>query len=241
MNPVNTGLDCNIGLTYMIDNILRYVKKGDIVLLSVEYEQFFGRLMYGGYPCPVIEFEVSPWHWLRLSFNQWVTLLRVTPGYALARLKIWKYFSSAPINADGNYMRASFNQFGDHVSHWTMKSKSPVSTHSFEGGFNKKIIKALLDFRDSLQRKEAVFLVTYPPYQASSYENNLEQITVVKQAIENAGFKILGNPDRYKMPDSLMFDSPYHMIKKGVGIRTQFMQADIRMVLEEINDKKTNG
>ena len=57
--PINTGLDCNIGLSYMIKNAISYIKKNDIVILSLEYEQFYDKNIYGGYPNPVIEFSIS--------------------------------------------------------------------------------------------------------------------------------------------------------------------------------------
>ncbi len=91
LNPINTGLDYNIGLSYMMSNVLSYIRKGDIVVIGSEYEQFFGRLYYGAYPVPWIEFKVSPGHLNRLDINQWINLLRVFPAYSLPLLKIWKF------------------------------------------------------------------------------------------------------------------------------------------------------
>ncbi len=228
MNPVNTGLDCNVGLAGMISNTLSYVQKNDVVLISVEYEQFFGRLLYGGYPCPVIEFEVSPWHLQRLSINEWVNLCRYTPGYAFGRLKVWKYFTKPEVNVDRNYMRTSFNRYGDHVTHWNLPGRNPISTKEFAGTYNQKAIGLLVDFQKKLQEKEAVLLITYPPYQSSSFNNTLKQISQVVNAMQSAPLNIISTPETYMMPDSLMFDSPYHLIKAGIDKRTQLVVSDIK-------------
>lgn len=228
MNPVNTGLDCNIGLVGMIENILSYVKRDDVILLSIEYEQFFGRLLYGGYPCPVIDFEVSPSNLQKLSVQQWFNLVRYTPGYAFGRCKVWKYFTKPQVNVDGNYMRGSFNKYGDHVSHWSLPSRKPIATREFTGNYNQKAIGLLVDFQKRLQEKKAILLITFPPYQASSFKNTQQQIKQVVNGLQSAPLNIISTPETYMMPDSLMFDSPYHLIKKGIDQRTQLVISDVK-------------
>lgn len=228
INPINTGLDCNIGLANMIDNILPYIQNEDVVLFSIEYEQFFGRLVYGGYPCPVIEFEVSPWHLQRLSINQWLYLLRYTPGYAFSRLKIWKYLTRPQVNIDGNYMRTSFNKYGDHVSHWNLKTKNPIPTKEFSGSYNPKTIGLLVDFQEKLHKNGATLIITYPPYQTASFDYTQKQIRQVANALKSTSLNVISTPETYKMPDSLMYDSPYHLIREGVEKRTKLVVADIK-------------
>jgi hypothetical protein len=43
---------------------------------------------------------------------------------------------------------------------------------------------------------------------------------------------VMGSPERYVMPETLMFDTPYHLIKKGVDLRTELMIEDIKLALQ---------
>jgi hypothetical protein len=52
-------------------------------------------------------------------------------------------------------------------------------------------------------------------------------IAVIRDELEK-NFTVLGTPERYMMPDSLMFNSSYHPNKKGVDIRTSRLIEDIK-------------
>ncbi|HYI78239.1 MAG TPA: hypothetical protein VEW65_11525 [Chryseolinea sp.] len=43
---------------------------------------------------------------------------------------------------------------------------------------------------------------------------------------------MIGSPEPYPNPETLMFDTPYHLIKKGVDIRTELMIEDIKLALQ---------
>ena len=41
-------------------------------------------------------------------------------------------------------------------------------------------------------------------------------------------FNLLSNPERYIIPDSLIFNSEYHLTKKGVDMRTFLLIEDLK-------------
>jgi hypothetical protein len=43
---------------------------------------------------------------------------------------------------------------------------------------------------------------------------------------------ILGSPERYEFPDTLIFNAVYHLTKKGLDLRTNNLIADLRKVLK---------
>ena len=47
LNPINAGIHASIGLIYMLSNSLEFIKKGDIVVLVPEYQQFYGDAAFG--------------------------------------------------------------------------------------------------------------------------------------------------------------------------------------------------
>ena len=46
LNSINTGSIATIGLSYMMDNTLPYIRSGDIVVIAPEYQQFFRSFAY---------------------------------------------------------------------------------------------------------------------------------------------------------------------------------------------------
>jgi hypothetical protein len=40
INPINTGVHAGIGLKYMLDNTIQYIKNGYIIILIPEYHHF---------------------------------------------------------------------------------------------------------------------------------------------------------------------------------------------------------
>ena len=48
MNPINTGIHAGMGLIYMLDHSIGFIRKGDIVVISPEYDHFYGNNAYGG-------------------------------------------------------------------------------------------------------------------------------------------------------------------------------------------------
>ena len=79
--------------------------------------------------------------------------------------------------------------------------------------FSYSAVDALLDFEKKGVEKGAVLFVAFPGYQDISYENRKERIVKVEEELKKKDFILLGTPERYKMPSSFMFNTPYHLTK----------------------------
>lgn len=233
IHPINTGLDCNIGISYMINNTIPYIKKNDIVVLCLEYEQFYDRNMYGGYPNPIIEFSISKGNLNKLSYNQAINLIKETPAYCFSKFKIWNYFKNSYKNNSMNYKRNSFNIYGDHITHWQLKSLNPLATKSIGKDFNLDILNKLIYFTNFLKSKNSKLFISFPPFQKSSFILNENKIKYINNQITKLDLSIISNYEDYIMPDSLMFDSPYHLIKNGVDMRTNSLISDLKKILKK--------
>jgi hypothetical protein len=56
---------------------------------------------------------------------------------------------------------------------------------------------------------------------------NIEQTNKIHEELKKTNLIILGTPQRYSFPDSLMFNQIYHLTKEGVDKRTQYLIDDI--------------
>lgn len=230
INPINTGLSINIGLCYMLDNTVKHVRKNDVVIVSPEYDQFFNRVSLGGEDLVRTVFDVSRKSLLDLRPSQAMNIAPLIPYYALTKFKIREYTSQR--DPSEIYDRDAFNEYGDNAKHWALHGRSiaplkPLNAKSFD----HFVIDALLDFETILNRKGAKLFITFPALQEESYLSQKEGIKKVEKELIKAGFLLIGRPERYLVPDSLLFDSPYHLIKPGVDQRTWLLARDLQRSL----------
>ncbi|MDJ0659371.1 MAG: hypothetical protein QNJ42_07750 [Crocosphaera sp.] len=232
LNPINTGIHASIGLKYMMDDVLDDIRPGDIVLISPEYQQFYGDGAYGRNELLRIVMDIDRDSLNNLNRKQWLKILPYFPKFALSKLKPSEYFFQQSKNV-GVYERRAFNQYGDVYIHWNLQSKKVEPISQLPNDFNEKLIKEMVNFREQVEQKEAYLYVTFPGYQEGSFENSEEEIANLKTKLIENNFILLGSPERYKIPNNMMYDTPYHLSKEGVELRTRRLIEDLGQVLHK--------
>ncbi|MCK4894259.1 MAG: hypothetical protein KAT07_09845, partial [Calditrichia bacterium] len=97
-----------------------------------------------------------------------------------------------------------------------------------EGRLNDQVIKELLAFEEQVNEKGGTLYITYPGLQELTYQIYADHIKQVEEGLTENGFNLLGTPERYKMPELLMYNSPYHLNREGVEYRTNLLIEDLR-------------
>jgi hypothetical protein len=225
INPINTGIHVRLGLMYMMDSTLPYIQSGDIVVVSPEYVHFFREAAYGGEELLRIVLDVSPSEWNRLRKEQWLHIISYIPKYSLSKFKLTEYVN---VKENNIYGVNSFNEFGDVYTHWKLEKQIILPFGPSSAQPNYSVINELRIFREKLKKRGAFLFITFPGYQSTSFENQRASIMMVEAELKNSKFCLLGTPERYKMPDSLMFNTPYHLSKIGVDYRTQLLIEDLK-------------
>ncbi|MDR2497138.1 MAG: hypothetical protein LBD21_08430 [Tannerellaceae bacterium] len=222
VNPVNTAITVELGLQYMLEHTIPFVRPGDVVIILPEYDLLYGEYYKGSGEAPArILGEVNK-EWLSLRHNHLLYL----PKIAFSRFDPRQYLH-LPI--DPIYTADAFNQYGDTYLHWGLPGKAvtPRSVREAGQAVNPAAIREIQAFGDSLTARGARMLISYPCFMETSFRHNEEAIRLVEAAYKAAGFRILGSPERYMMPDSLMFDTHYHLTKQGVDLRTRLLIEDL--------------
>jgi hypothetical protein len=225
MHPINTGIHANIGLFYMMDHVLPYIISGDVVVVSPEYSQYFGKEAYGGEELLRIVLDVTPSDIYLLKPKQWANIIGYFPKFLLSKIDPDEYsgFETSDI-----YGIQSFNAYGDVDAHWELERGNFSPYPEMKESLNESVLDELDDFRKELQNKGASLWITFPGFQSASFENNRKQILRVEAELRAKNFPLLGSSERYIMPESLMFNTPYHLVKEGVDYRTRLLIEDIR-------------
>ncbi|WP_198170130.1 hypothetical protein [Mucilaginibacter arboris] len=233
LNPINTGIHINIGLKYMLSNTLQYIKEGDIIILAAEYQQFYGNLADGEGELFSLVTDIVPKSKNLLGNRQYLKLLLLLPEYAQSKLQpLFLFYKYPKDTIVGIYDRKAFNTFGDACVHWKLPGENPKPYPAITKSFNNDALKALINFRNAVEQKKAKLYITFPGYQYSSYKVSVAAIKQVEQQLKEHRFLLISTPEEYMMPDSLMFDTPYHLTKKGVDYRTGLLIGDLKKVVK---------
>lgn len=233
INPINTGIHINIGLKYMLANTFQYVKKNDIIILSAEYQQFYGNLAEGEGELFSLVTDVVPQTKALLDYKQYFKLVQLIPEFAQSKLRPILLFYKYPKDTIvGRYDRKAFNAYGDACAHWKLSAENPKPYPAITQSFNDDILKTLIHFRDAVNLKKAKLYITFPGYQYSSYKTSVAAVKQVERQLKDHHFLLISSPEEYIIPDNMIFDTPYHLTKKGVDYRTGLLIRDLKKALK---------
>ncbi len=250
LKVINTGVHAGIGLKYMIENTIQYIKKGDIVVLAAEYAHFYRDYNSVSEELLRTILDVAPRNYKLLHAEQIIKLIPFLPKYALSKFKPTEYIG---FRESDIYSVNSFNEYGDVYAHWNMKKKHPLHPESrFEDAFNIDVMNNIKNAERIIHDKGGELLVTYPCYQDVSYKNNNKQIKKIADTFRQYNFTVLGYPERYKFPNDMMFNTVYHLNKRGVERRTELFIEDYlqymantksvqKIVAKKCNKEVANG
>lgn len=232
LNPVNTGVEATLGLKYMLRNALRYIKPGDIIVVCAEYNQFYDKFMDGQYELLPIIFEVSPDTRKLLDTRQYRSLLTYMPSYIASKLNPLSYWVRFDNNAANVYGNKAFNAYGDVYLHWTQPSEHISPYGAITGNLDEDTFTELKKFEAELKQRNARMLITFPPYQQRAYQNSPDQIATIAQKLKDNHFKLLGSPQSYLFPDSMLFNTSYHLNRLGVTRWTNQTISNLKKALK---------
>jgi hypothetical protein len=235
LNPINTAIHANLGIEYMLDNSLNYIKAGDKIIVAFEYYLYYDHYAYGNEELLRMILDVSPDGIMELRKEQWANIYSFLPKYSFSKFKPTEYFNFIKPKqfltfTNRIYSVTSFNEYGDAVGHWELEKENFEPFGLIGESFNHAVITELLNYNKKLEQRGAVLYITFPGYQATSYENSKAEIIEVEAELKKNNFVLLGNPERYKIPDSLMFNTPYHLVKEAIDLRTMLLIEDLKTV-----------
>lgn len=227
---INAAIQGSYGMRFDISHIREYVKKGDVIVVSPEYRNFYGSSLNGDKVLLYILFDTYPKEKKHISVSHWLHLSQFFPKYAVEKINsVFKYYLMDRSTSVSNivYMRNSFNKYGDVNAHWNLKPTPFDSYKSPRGEFNSDALELIKELESKCTDKNAKLFITFPCLQKTSYDNMETKIDLAYKRLKEVNLKLLGNPKRYQVNDSLLFNTAYHLNKKGVDIRTGLLIEDL--------------
>lgn len=235
MPVINMGLHGDFGLSFILNNVKANLKTGDIVIISLEYfldKIYYKDVAYATHFYPkgknYIEYD---WDYYTQKLKYYVSEAQLNRqrffNYIfekIFRFKEAKVFVSSEISSYDTlvYSRNGFNSNGDVVSHLDkaplkeLRGRTPIVSIDYG-----KQIEEMNEFYKYATEHGAKVYFTFPSYPKDEFEKNKKAIMDFDEQLrDNLKIPIICSVDDFIFPDSLFFDTVYHLNKEGRELRT---------------------
>ena len=122
------------------------------------------------------------------------------------------------------YSRETFNKYGDAVAHLGIPAPGKISGRVL---FNYKFwegIEGINEFAAYAEKRNVKVFYLFPDYPFSEYAENQKAVTHLQSDLKNnLKIEILNTPADFLFPDSLFYDTIYHLNITGRNERTNKM------------------
>ena len=224
MPVINTSTHAGLGVRMQFETYKNLLKKGDIVLFIPEYDDDNSRL-YGNATLLRIVGSHMPSAYNKISMRQWVHLYKYV---GIHNEECYKHRDVGKFD-ESPYSEKALNEYGDIDVE--RKHKDNIKLYNLKGKMSPELVDYYKYVREYLEDTGVKFIFLPPTLIASTYNSNKEQIDSVEIYLKQSGIPFAANPTRYVFPDSLYFDTPYHMIPYGAKLRTEKVIEDMRKFL----------
>jgi len=247
---INMGLHGGLGLDFILNNVKQNIKKGDIVILAIEYyldEIEYAMISYvtNLYPKAKEFVEYDTHYYLeKLKFEFSKAQLARKRLFNSLFSKVFK-FKEARVIAESDfnqfdttiYSRKKFNLNGDEVGHLDkpplkkIRGGIPIESKDYS-----KCIDKLNEFAKYVEYRGAKVYFTYPSYPESEFKKYHKSIMHFDDQLrDELKIPIISTLEDFIYPDSLFFDTVYHLNKEGREMRKD---KTIKILKEKVLNKE---
>ncbi|MBN2159613.1 MAG: hypothetical protein JW807_09470 [Spirochaetes bacterium] len=227
-NIINMGLHGGLGLNYYLDELKPHLKKGDIVIIILDYQNFF---FDGGGANTLVEISI---------FNPKILLYYSPKGY-------YNYLISLPLafqrrlrgvvssaGGDMAFLRSNFNKYGDNVGHLNMpQPKLLVFKRPMPKKVNDNMVKIYNDFYDTWTPRGVRVYVSFSPLLIQDRKEQTEALAELygdmKKRLKPA---VIGEPTAFMYPEKYFYDNLFHLNAGGRRVRTADLVRAIKKIPE---------
>lgn len=231
MPVFNAGLHAGMGMKFFLDDCSQYLKKGDVLVFSPEYAQFYGDLNDGESQMTDAFYLYKGHYPGEISTKQVIGVIQNTPSYLRRKIE-YNLFELANLKTDPVYTLSSVNQYGDVTWHWcNNRSHGKPDGKGIDNNgteFNEDAFSYLIDKFVKL-RQRGVRVVLYPAaYESHAFEGSIEKITEISRHLESVGFPYICNPTECTFCSDNFYDTNYHLNHKGAIIHSNHLMSLFR-------------
>jgi len=223
MPVINMGLHAGLGLRYMVDEIIPYIREGDIVIIIPEYAHFIsisldGRPSELGAVIKLCRQCVSGIHTPTQIGNVVVGILSESEGDLLRVVE--------DSGTGKPYSRDSFNRFGDNVAHLNLPVPGNQGARITDLSVltPNPAIKFLNYSQEHIKEKGARVFFMFPSIPETDYKTAEKDFLFLQELLQTElDIPILGTIQDFVFPEDFFYDTIYHLNGVGRSYRTSRM------------------
>ena len=223
---INMGLHGGIGMRYPVEDCLQYVRPGDVVVMQLEYGNFFNGGNGNHETFPAFMMATGWRNASHLNAGQWKNILAGIPREAIRNgLRLLRYPMRGTLDTRASdtkfeYVLNGFNELGDEVSHLNYPSQPcpPAEgreTRQVDGETVQWLQEQLHQYEQAGARILMVPPVNVRSNLVACHNDNIDQ------ALEEIGYPYIVSPEVMAVDDSCYFNTGYHMNRAGVEQNTR--------------------
>ena len=230
INVINYSLHAGFGLNFILNKTEDYIKSGDIIILFPEYQHFFDDYFFGE--------EILARYLVNGNIKDLNSFSIKQINYQFSNILRMLTHKIHFIDKDNNhkiYSRRNFNKYGDFIGHLNFNSNKEINiiSHNMNNSkLNYNSFKKIESYSKFLNKNSASFYISYPSIQHDTYLNNLNQINKIHKNLMNTDLLLIDEPEENTFADSLLYDSPYHLNRKGREIRTKNLITNLKKIMK---------
>ena len=237
MPVVNTGLHVSLGLRYMLSEVRRTVRAGDVVVVVPEYVYFVGGLRGGDRMLQLLNVFPDGWRYDR-SFDEYLALGKAFPIYVQFKFEQFIHLAlrsllGTPLPQSDTYSRDAFNQYGDVVSHLDQAGVRDIPILKWSSGeLNSDVVVVLNQFAEETRRAGARSIYLPQSISGPAYDRNQDTIDQIHRMLKSdLKMEIASDPERYVVAYDRLHDTREHLNAQGQQERTALIIEDLRSIL----------
>lgn len=243
---VNMGMNGYLGVRLMLEEIKSSVRRGDIVVLAFEYDNFH-KSVNGTAVDQLVVAKANPSILASLGWHQRLEVLLAVPYVAQQKVlrllgdakdfMMVQYFGSVPDQTDPSNVDmdviesvAGVTNKGDLVSHlgvaWLYNREDGVDMTNVPR--DAEVIPLMREFASTMAKNGVDVIVSYTPAIRYYYERHSVAIDSLHEAIVSAApLQAPSSPAEFVYNEPYFFDTVYHLNREGRDVRSRRLASDL--------------
>jgi len=227
----NVSFSISHGYELILNYIASNLNKGDIFLYIPEYDHYYiqnENMMSNSLGASIYN-KLSLFQ--HLSFAQKVDFITKIPKFnILLGYKNVKHILSGKATS-----KSLINSKGDYIYHldqpqtWKKTEKTRYEKYKYDGKLSEHFKTQIIQAKKLIESKGALFYISFPAIAASQYDKRFKED--IEKFYKNTNINIVGSQGNYIFPDNLIYDHPYHTMRKGRTKRTRILAKDMQEAL----------
>jgi len=224
MPVINDGLQVGLGIS-PLNEMRKYIRSGDIIIISLEYYNFTEDMLYGSPQYLADWIEISPnrlWY-IHDPISQIPKIYTIMLQRKINRQMNFYLYNGSLAEMRGVYVGTGFNQHGDFVGHLEDHTTFEIPASMYPVNTLPAAYEELENFNQyALSRGARVFYEAQAHRQTNCKVTGMKAIRKFYAVLkENTSIPLLSDIKQLCLPDEYFYDTPYHLNALGRKVRTE--------------------